>query len=373
MPQPYPFGQLPKSTRRESAILRRCARQIPHVDLDFVRATTEKLLGTSIAFTQGCFEWCGPSAVSDRLSGSTVAVVLERGAGGIANRFLIDFSPQLVAAAVDRILGGHGEHAIGNGIFPLDDLSRGVFAYAVARILNAVRSNFLLLNVLSESETIREMLGHGGVGIWPIDVRMGAHVGRLRLWIPQATTQALRPNDPKRIPQVVERIPMTLIALAGELYLNRSDLDSLQFGDVVLLDRCDLYRQRCDWSGSVDMVIDGGKRAVWRCTVGVQKLQIVSISRYEERVMGKGETQTFGNTEELTKLAGDVPVEVTVEIARFTLALEEIGALRAGEILSTGCPIGERVTLRVGGRVIASGELVDVEGDVGVRILSTSK
>ena len=89
--------------------------------------------------------------------------------------------------------------------------------------------------------------------------------------------------------------------------------------------------------------------------------------------MGKGETQVVGSSEELSKLAGDVPIEVAVEIARFTLALEEIGALRTGEILSTGCPIGERVTLRVGGRVVANGELVDVEGDVGVRILSISE
>jgi type III secretion protein Q len=371
MPQPYPFSRLPKSTCREVTALRCCARQIPQIDLDFVRATAEKLLGTSIAYAPGCFEWCGHGAVSDRLIGPTVAVVLERGSGGAANRLLLDLSPQLVAAAVDRVLGGRGEQAIGNGIFPLDDLSRGVFAYAVARILNAVRSNFLLRDVLTETDAVREILGLDGAGVWPIEVRMGAHIGRLRLWIPHATSQALRPNVRSRIPDALARIEVTLIALAGDLRLDRSDLDSLQQGDVVFLDRCELYQQRCDWLGRVDLVIDGGKRAVWRCAVDGQNLQIESMSRYEEQVMGKGETQTLGNPEELTKLAGDVPIEVSVEIARFTLALEEIGGLRAGEILSTGCPIGERVTLRVGGLVIASGELVDVEGDVGVRILST--
>jgi len=373
MPQPYPFGRLPKSTRREIAALRRCVRQIPQIDLDFVRATAEKLLGTSIAFTPGCFEWCRQSAVADRLTESTVAIVLERGSGSAANQLLLEFSPQLAAATVDRLLGGRGEQAIGNGIFPLDDLSRGVFAYAVARMLNAVQSGFLLRSVLTESDAIREMLGPDDVGVWSLDLRMGAHTGRLRLWIPHATTRALGPNDQSRIPDVVARIPVTLIALAGDLSLARSDIDSLHKGDVVFLDSCDLYRQRCDWSGNVNLVIDRGKRAVWRCAFNEHKLRIESMSRYEEQVMGKGETQTLGNPDELTRLAGDVPIEVAVEIARFTLALEEIGALRPGEILSTGCPIGERVTLRVGGRVVASGELVDVEGDVGVRILSTSE
>ena len=68
-------------------------------------------------------------------------------------------------------------------------------------------------------------------------------------------------------------------------------------------------------------------------------------------------------------LLHDAPIELCVELARFTLPLEQLLALRAGEVWSTGRAIGEVVYLSAGGRKVARGELVDVDGEVGVRIL----
>jgi len=75
-------------------------------------------------------------------------------------------------------------------------------------------------------------------------------------------------------------------------------------------------------------------------------------------------------TEALLRAAGDAPVDVVVELARVALPLGELAALRPGEVLVTGRSLGERVTLRVGERILAQGELVDVDGEIGVRILS---
>lgn len=75
-------------------------------------------------------------------------------------------------------------------------------------------------------------------------------------------------------------------------------------------------------------------------------------------------------TEAMLRAAGDAPVDVVVEVARIAMPLGELAALRPGEVLVTGRALGERVTLRVGERTIALGELVDVDGEIGVRILS---
>jgi flagellar motor switch/type III secretory pathway protein FliN len=88
--------------------------------------------------------------------------------------------------------------------------------------------------------------------------------------------------------------------------------------------------------------------------------------------MTEGKRKAEASDERLVEIAGDVPVELTVELARFTLPLEQIGALRPGEILETGRPVGERVMVRAGERAVASGELFDVEGRIGVRILSVA-
>ena len=52
------------------------------------------------------------------------------------------------------------------------------------------------------------------------------------------------------------------------------------------------------------------------------------------------------------------------------IPLGKLTTLAPGAVLETGVALGGPVELRVQGRTVARGELVDVEGEVGVRILS---
>jgi flagellar motor switch/type III secretory pathway protein FliN len=71
----------------------------------------------------------------------------------------------------------------------------------------------------------------------------------------------------------------------------------------------------------------------------------------------------------LVTAVGDIPVVVRVEIGEALMAAREWAALQRGDVIALGRRIGERVTLRVGGVRVASGELVEIDGDVGVRIV----
>lgn len=64
----------------------------------------------------------------------------------------------------------------------------------------------------------------------------------------------------------------------------------------------------------------------------------------------------------------DLVVTVRIELAARRLRLEEVAQLRVGHILELGCKPTDPVTLTIDGRPIARGELVDVEGRLGVRI-----
>ncbi len=66
---------------------------------------------------------------------------------------------------------------------------------------------------------------------------------------------------------------------------------------------------------------------------------------------------------------GDAPVTLSLELASFELSVAELAALRPGEVVASGVPIGEAVRLRAGSTVVATGELVEVEGEVGVRLI----
>ena len=73
--------------------------------------------------------------------------------------------------------------------------------------------------------------------------------------------------------------------------------------------------------------------------------------------------------ETLVTAMGEVPVVVRVEVGTVEMAAKDWAALGQGDVIALGRKVGDGVTLRVGGVAVARGELVDLEGEVGVRIL----
>ena len=65
-----------------------------------------------------------------------------------------------------------------------------------------------------------------------------------------------------------------------------------------------------------------------------------------------------------------LPVEVEIELTRLLLPVSELAALRPGGVLPLRISASEPVVLRIGERAVASAELVDIEGEVGARILA---
>lgn len=369
----HPFCQLPKITHREMRQVNRSIRCLPRIDRESIGLVSKQLLGTPIVVKPGLVEWCDTESLSDKLTEPLVAVILEKDPGGAKNCLLVDIEPQLAVITVDRTLGGEGE-AFGQSIFPLDDLSRGVLAYTIARLLHSVGSDFLLRSIVTKSKGIRGLWGNGGTGLWPIQVKLGSYCGTVRIWFSPDSIRSDTPSElsiDSTILNAILRIQLTLVAIAGYALVSTRDIELLEPEDVVLLDKSSLYRKHSQWLGIADLILLGGRRTIWQCCIYHHHLRIESQICNKEPIMGKGETRVLHNPEELVQIAGDIPIEVTVELARFTLPLEELSSLRLGQILSTGQPLGDRVTLRTGGQAFACGELIDIDGDVGVRILST--
>jgi flagellar motor switch/type III secretory pathway protein FliN len=72
--------------------------------------------------------------------------------------------------------------------------------------------------------------------------------------------------------------------------------------------------------------------------------------------------------ETLADAALEAPVVVRVELGAVSMAASDWARLRPGDVLETGRRIAEPVLLRIAGRVVARGELCDVDGEVGVRV-----
>jgi flagellar motor switch protein FliM len=85
-------------------------------------------------------------------------------------------------------------------------------------------------------------------------------------------------------------------------------------------------------------------------------------------VVKEGTMDVSGPTEMATAALAAAPIEVTAELARLTLRGEELLALAPGVVLSVAAARNRAVVLRAGGEIWAEGELVDVEGELGVRV-----
>jgi flagellar motor switch protein FliN/FliY len=64
----------------------------------------------------------------------------------------------------------------------------------------------------------------------------------------------------------------------------------------------------------------------------------------------------------------DIPLEVTVEIGRTRLTLQELLRLGAGSVIELGKGTDERLDVLVNGRPIARGEAVMVNDKFGIRL-----
>lgn len=81
----------------------------------------------------------------------------------------------------------------------------------------------------------------------------------------------------------------------------------------------------------------------------------------------------FGEEEEKGKkieqrALGDIPVQVTVELGETSLSLKEILELSEGSIIELNRLAGEPLDLKVGGQLIAQGEVVAIDDYYGLRI-----
>lgn len=74
-----------------------------------------------------------------------------------------------------------------------------------------------------------------------------------------------------------------------------------------------------------------------------------------------------------TTLLAELPIEVVLELARVSLRGDELVGLAPGSVLPVGAVRGPGVVLRVAGEVWAEGELVDVEGELAVRVTRTTR
>jgi type III secretion system YscQ/HrcQ family protein len=378
-------------TRAEVAVLRRCVHLLPLADVARAAAETASWLGAPLAIDPLALEHCPRGQLGQCVSDPLVAAILEPAAPVRDGRIAIEIEPRLAAIVIDRVLGGDGR---GGSPAPgaLLDTERGVLAYAIARMLGGQGAGgaLRLVTIVTSPISLLLALGDGPVICWPGRARLGGDPGIVRAWIPERAIDRTAPDhtaglDAPRAGAAFAGLPLTISIEGGRATLFAAELASLERGDVVVLDDAPVRRQAGGGIVGEVRARARGSSAGWRCAIegcdlvvrGSDRSRPAPGARSARPWNEKERTEMDASDEEraaaLIRTAADAPIELVVELARFEVPLGELAALAPGAVLGTGRAIGERVTLRAGDRALALGELVDIEGEVGVRILAVER
>jgi flagellar motor switch/type III secretory pathway protein FliN len=203
------------------------------------------------------------------------------------------------------------------------------------------------------------------VGSW-LSITAGWDPG-FAVWLEPESSVVRRPGRLGTIPDWARlaKVPLGLRWLIGECTLRLGELQVLEAGDLVLIDPpaqpAQITARLGEWRLLAVRTRDG-------CGLRVERI---------ERVEGGGQMAAEGNhlpvdaTEEQLAELLDLPVTLTAEAGRCDLTVARLAGLRAGDVITLPQALLGPVELRTGDRLVARGELVDVEGRRGVRILET--
>ncbi len=368
-PRPFPWERIPRVARARLSPLRRVARAMPSARLP--EQALFELLGTTVSFELAPLEHCPPGGLASALADPLAAIVLEHAGGGLGARAALELDPRMAALVCDRALGGEGDDpAVPVG--PLSDVERGALAYVAARTVSAAGLPFVVRGVATSAGTLAGALGDAGAVVLPASVWLGEARGLARMWLPErALDAALRTTAAAPVSAALLALPLTALVEAAWGTIADHELRGLRPGDALLLDESWLRpAANGAFAGEVRARLAGGHAFRVRCALAPEALRITKIEVGLAPGAKEGTKMEPQTKTDATSRANDVPLEVSIEIARFTLPLAEVASLAVGEVLATGRGIGERVTLRANGQAVATGELVEVEGEVGMRILS---
>jgi type III secretion protein Q len=363
----FPWQSLPRLGRADVATLASLAALVGTAPLAEIQASLSALLEIELSVVPGPVGVVPAGQLAGVLAPTLVALAFERPGARIA----IELEPGASLAVIDRVLGGDG-HAPPGPVL-LSAVEQGALAFVGARA--AEGTGFALLDVATTREGLAAWLGEDACAWWSLEVGLGARASRARLWVPRRSLERAAPKV-ARLPQTIGDVGVALRIRVGRARLFAREVATLSPGDVVLAD--ELLAERASegprWSearlagkGGAVVVTLARARGGWR-------VQAVEGARYArtaqvEDAMSDAETV---RTDELSEIA-EVPVELAIELGRIELRVRELAALVPGRVISARIPVGREVELRAGDRVVASGELVDIEGELGVRITTVHR
>jgi flagellar motor switch/type III secretory pathway protein FliN len=364
--RPYPWQALDSVPRDAPALLRDARQALARaVDVSKLAEVLGELIGERIRL-----EVSHPRVtVGDSISLVGPKALLTTADGAV--RVQVELEGELSRTLIARILGRPLRP--GDPRVPAPPELEGATLAIVMQVARRAHGHDGVLRALGAG-ALRIPPGERRL-LWQATVWLGSDAYAAQAFVDlRRLTSGSMPIAARELASIGE-LPVSLGVVVARSSAEAIEIYSLEPGDVWMPGRGWLVAPAArgkaaglDLVGRVLLASPSSERA-WAGTLGEEgQIVVVGVERIpvdEEKALSDSDHDHDTATSEVVL---DAPLVVRVEMGAVTLTVREWASLAPGDVIALGRRVSEPVLLRTAGLEIGRGELVDLDGELGVRI-----
>lgn len=377
--RPFPWGELPRVAASEAAASARLrsavAARIDGAATSVLASMLNAAVAVRLAF---------PRAHTPLGDGAVGLLLAEAGDARASARLLLAVEGPLALAVVARALGGKAPMVADATRAASAPVAGALGAIVTAAARRAARARLVVVAAGPEADLARDLAAHtASVARVALSVTIDGETFRASIagdaaaWSPVSS-----PRSPSALPAVArERLAALGLALrvvGVSTLADRLELSRLAPGDVLIPRPCALRSEGPSITGPVVLAAPRAESGIGADLAPdgrlvVRRHHVAAPWDPPSEAMPMDQPPAAQSPESTLTSLEDVPVVVRVELGVVEMTAGAFAALEPGDVISLGRRVGDPATLRVAGVEVARGELVVVDGEVGVRILERTR
>lgn len=153
-----------------------------------------------------------------------------------------------------------------------------------------------------------------------------------------------------------DALPLVVQLLVGWVDLPASTLQQIELRDVLVLDECLLS------GGGQELLLHLGAHLGLNCEIEGQSLRVLEGVK---EIMSDATVSLAG----AAGVLDDIPIRLSFDVGEREITLGDLRSIQPGYVFNLGRDPRGVVNIRANGRLVGEGELVDIEGRLGVSVL----
>ena len=174
---------------------------------------------------------------------------------------------------------------------------------------------------------------------------------------------------PFTLAPVAKSIELCLSIKTGSALLERKTWESLEIGDVLLLDRGSYDPRHKEGIATLSL----GTTPLFHIAIKENKIKLLDYALfYEEDMKNEQDIEAkelLAPEEGRTMAVKELPLNVTVELARLRMTVDQLMQLSPGNFLQLPIHPEQGVVLSINGQKVGRGEMIYLGDALGIRIL----